>query len=245
MAHKEDDTGLTCLYGKHKGKPAHIIGRGPSLLNVDLRKYIKQGIVIAHNDAVCAVDHIHYWLFTDKTIPERCAGYDKRVDTALVSDNIRSLVGRFSSKVILFKALSVDSLASNASPKKFIAGLFTGPAAGMWLAWKMGCNPIFMWGCDGYAFFDRSKNAVFWYGLTCPKNVPWTPEYAKEWGHGSPVPIWGDDTKLMYPKHQRYGAGFFEMYVWMRKQDPKFRIVNMNPFSIYVMPKAKRFAASG
>ena len=218
----------------HPYSKAIIFGRGPSLLNSDFSWVSRvKATIFACNDAIVGLPRADVWLFADRHVIPRCwHKHWKKAKTILVAQGSTSDLVPSTDNIFTFDARSPDWIHEHNDSKKYIAGLFTGPAACMWLASKMRCKEAWLFGCDGYA--QAINGRIWWYGLTGHQNRPFSPHEALRWGGGQPVPIWNRHDLLMYPKHQRYGCGFFEMMKYLRG---KIDLYNTNSLSIYGIPK--------
>lgn len=229
-------TALGSLENNHAGAVAHVFGNGPSMLDLPKEFWLRlkgESVILAHNDAIVFMERVPYWFVSDQTTVQRCAPWLKNVVHVLAAQHLKLPVDE--ARVMRWLPASFDTLLTNKAPGKYVAGLFSGPVACCWIAWRMGCKAAWLYGCDGYAVHDKAKDRYLWHA-TRGRSQDWIAAERIGRHLSQRVLLHVIDAKtelVMFPKHQRYGCGFFEMDKFMKDKMP---IWNANPRSIYAPP---------
>jgi hypothetical protein len=134
------------LYNEHVMEPAFVIGNGLSVRNYDTSKMVGHGILIGCNLGF-EKHPLDYVVWQDTTVSEKCVRFKgKKITTPAIQKKIvKRKWPKHDTFIITFGRRKQQFTITSSS---------TGQMA-LQIAVMMGCNPIFLVGCDGCAYEDE------------------------------------------------------------------------------------------
>lgn len=167
---------LNDLKNLHKGKPAFIVGAGPSLHFTDTN-ILKQGITLSVNSSIQKIETDYFigddiglknWSYYTKRLP------NLNTISLLYKGKLQDHASHLNpDKVVFFnhktwyepskKKYHEDGLVLTEDPNEPIIGARTAAGTAVHFAFIMGCSPIVLVGCDCcYHKVDRKFYRYYW-----------------------------------------------------------------------------------